>query len=286
MSSYFQTGNDLIRVNGEELTKASGTDTGGTSMTDGVVYLGDISTSTLGFRGRIAEFLLFNGTVTTDDRNLIEASQIVYGQNGKRLVMHGDSLARGTGLTGGEASEDDASVGAITRNLLGEGWDFFPRGWGGASLNNISPAANLTTQLPIVVDPLYRPDGLKNILVLWTGWNDMQGVGGVSALTFLTNLATYTSLARAIGWKVVFVSCPPADYAGQADYSTKRLTVNAAVATDSIIYCDAYADTSADAIIGDDANTSDTTYWTDKIHMTNAGYALVAPYIYTAVASL
>lgn len=283
-SSYFISGDDAFRSNGANLTKTSGTNVVGAPTVDGVIYLGDASTSGLVFKGNVGEKLGF-ATISDGDRDALEPNQQQYYQNGKWIIVHGDSLAGATTLN--ILVREELGICGVTRNLLGDGWDTQQRGFGGASLDNITPDANLINTGTTVIDPLFRDFAQENILVLWTGWNDMQSDAGDSSATFLANLAIYTAARRAAGWKVVVISVPIANFAGQgANYLTKRLEANAVLAATPAAYCDAYADLSADPIIGDGANTADVTYWTDQLHMTAAGYALVGPHIQTAIESI
>jgi lysophospholipase L1-like esterase len=92
---------------------------------------------------------------------------------------------------------------------------------------------------------------------------------------------------KARGWKVVVAPLPISNYPGQpVIYPAIRLDVNAWLAQHWQEFADAYADFSADPVIGNSANTADTVYWQDQLHMTQAGYAIWAKYLKKAVESI
>lgn len=289
LTSLFQAGADSMRRNGIALTNSSGvTDTGGTGMSDGVLWLGNLSTiSGLQFAGRCGEWICMNGTPSGAGIAALESSQMAYGQNGNRLITHGDSLIAGAEIIG---PVEDFSMGAVARNTLGAGWDFYNRGVGGTSFGNLSGSGDLLLNAFTMVDPLFRPSANKNILVIGTGWNDMASDGnGDSPSTYLAHLASYCAARRAVGWKICLTTINEADQSPTQGpgYKARKGAVNDWVIANGLTIADAVANSRNDPHIGDGADTTNSTYyWTDRLHMLNAGYAVEAGYVAVAVATI
>jgi lysophospholipase L1-like esterase len=92
---------------------------------------------------------------------------------------------------------------------------------------------------------------------------------------------------KARGWKIVVAPLPIANYPNQPFiYPAARLEVNAWLAQHWHEFADAYADFSNDPVIGNNANTTNTVYWQDQLHMTQAGYAIWAQYLKSAIETI
>ncbi|HEX9962379.1 MAG TPA: GDSL-type esterase/lipase family protein [Pyrinomonadaceae bacterium] len=285
LTSEFKTGGEKIRVDGAAQPVSSGANAGDAPLVDGIIRLGNYVGLGSGlFLGRVGEFLLFDGGVSDADRNAIEASQMAYYLDGRRIVVHGDSLAYGSNL--GLFRRETVNYSGQTRDLLGEGWDVYNRAVPGSSFNNISGGDfHLILSAASRIDVLYRPSAAQNILVISTGWNDVNG--GESASTIKAQFIAYCLARKAQGWKVVVAPLPISNYQGQpVIYPAIRLDVNAWLAQHWHEFADAYADFSADPVIGNNANTTDTVYWQDQLHMTQAGYTIWAQYLKTAIETI
>jgi lysophospholipase L1-like esterase len=285
LTSEFRTGGERIRVDGAALSVSSGANAGDVPLVNGIIRLGNYVGLGSGlFLGRVGEFLLFDGNVSSADRDAIESSQMSYYLNGRRIVVHGDSLAYGSNL--GLYRRESVNYGGQTRDLLGEGWDVYNRAVPGSSFNNISGGDfHLILSAASRIDVLYRPSAAQNILVISTGWNDVNG--GETALTIKAQFIAYCLARKAQGWKVVVAPLPISNYPVQPGiYPSIRLEVNAWLAQHWHEFADAYADFSADPVIGNNANTTNTLYWQDQLHMTQSGYAIWAQYLKKAIESI
>jgi hypothetical protein len=88
-------------MDGAVISKASGTNAGDTAATSVELVLGNRYGGTFeGSINKYSEFVLFEGTVSTGDRDAVEASQKTYFLKRKRLVFFGDSLVYGANLGG------------------------------------------------------------------------------------------------------------------------------------------------------------------------------------------
>lgn len=287
LTSEFKIGNEKIRIDGtaQPFSGGSGTNAGDAPVVNGIIRFGNYPGLGYGlFLGRVGEFLLFDGNVSNADRDTIESSQMTYYLDGKRIVVHGDSLAYGSNL--GLFTRETVNYSGQTRDLLGEGWDVYNHAYPGASFNNIAGGNfHLINSAASRIDVLYRPTAMQNILVVSTGWNDVNG--GETALTIKAQFILYCLARKARGWKVVVAPMPISNFSGQNPiYPLIRQEVNAWLAEHWREFADAYADFSADPIIGNNANTANPIYWQDQLHMTQHGYAVWAQYLKTAIESI
>lgn len=130
-----------------------------------------------------------------------------------------------------------------------------------------------------MVDAAYTPSKTCVLSVL-IGANDLFASGDTNA--FVAGLKTYCNARKSAGWKVV-VCTIISDCS--ANVNTRRAPVNGAIRADNSFY-DALADFGGDAIMGADATCSNTTYFSDGVHPTAAGYTILAPLSSASISSL
>jgi hypothetical protein len=122
----------------------------------------------------------------------------------------------------------------------------------------------------------FRPLAAKNVFLLWIGINLCYDDTKTIAQGFRS---------RWPGWKIVCMSS--ISHSGGED--ANMLAVNASFAVDHS-FADAFVDLTADSAANTHLCTPgaylDTTYYTDGIHLTAAGYALMNPLITAAINSL
>lgn len=187
------------------------------------------------------------------------------------LAFDGDSLTLGK-------SVPDNYVTKVMRSL-GGAYSFGDLAVDGQQL----PA--MTTNAPSTIDPKYSAARAKNIVIVWGGTNDIK-LGGVTGATAYSRLQTYCAARRSAGWKVVVLTLLPRE-AGASGFETERQSFNTSVRTNWATFADALADVGNDATIGpNNADASTTYYQTDRIHLTEAGYRIVAPLVKTALLTL
>jgi lysophospholipase L1-like esterase len=276
-SIYYQSGNDAVREQGAALGVLSGTNAGDTARTGKTLTIGPgFGSGSNQYAGLWGELLIFDGTVSSGDRDIIEASQMAAFENGYRIAFDGDSLMYGANLDLYEREQTNAP--GETLALLGGGWDGYNRGTAGDRYTH------LIADAPTQIDPLFRAGAAKNIVVVWAGFNDFNT--GATVADVQDRIETYCLARQAVGWQVVVVSLPISTNAVLAGYEANRIAVNDWIADNWFSFANGYADLSDDPIIGDDADPTDTDYWQDSIHMTAEGYALVAPYIANAITAM
>lgn len=127
-------------------------------------------------------------------------------------------------------------------------------------------------------DALYDPN-MKNFYILGIGTNDLLNSVGTS--TVQTNIASIITGRRAVGYTVIVLTITPSNYAtAPGGYQAARTVINNWLAAGSTT-ADLVCDVGSDPFISD---PNDTTFYTgDKLHMTTAGYAVVAINVTAAV---
>jgi len=134
-----------------------------------------------------------------------------------------------------------------------------------------------------VVDPLYMATGVeKSVVVCWGGSNDIAVFSRTDTQTY-NDIVSYCSGRQAAGFKVIILTIMPrTDCTGGEE--TYRQSVNTSIRANWAIFADALADVAADTRLDDFNDT--TYYYSDKIHLIDAGYAAVAELINNAISSL
>ena len=160
----------------------------------------------------------------------------------------------------------------VSWRLLGEAdWYFYNMGIGGQTA--VQMAADATTH----IDPLKGQYGKRNVVICFAGTNDLAS--GTTAANTHTALSGYCSGRKAAGFEVYIVTILPR--------GTNAVLLAAISDCNDLIKAN-YA-TYANGIIDLTAHTefsdaTDTTYFdADQIHLTTAGYALLASLVAAAV---
>jgi lysophospholipase L1-like esterase len=186
--------------------------------------------------------------------------------SGRLLIAVGDSITRGFNVTtGGFVSK---LVGQLTQtytiNNLGIG------GFGAQSL--IDNAAPIDTRFAEIA-------GQPHCLVVMIGTN-----AGFSAgeYTLLLNYCTTRKAANA-GIKIVVITGTPRSPGAS---EAARQTFNTSIRNQTTPPWDAIADWGNDANMGQAGQYSNTTYYADGLHPTDAGHDVGMSYVKTAVNSL
>lgn len=191
------------------------------------------------------------------------------------LIFPGDSLTDGQNASAQASNYPNVCVAALSGNRANYG--VLNLGIRGQSADQFD-----TTNYDIQVAPMSITRYPKNIAVLWLGTNDIKNFAKDENQTYASIKNGWAKL-RAKGFKIVAITCLPRNDAG---FDVTRLAYNVLIKSDASLY-DALADVAADANIGDLADTTNPTYYEAAgVHLTNAGYAIVAGIVGTAVAGL
>lgn len=195
-------------------------------------------------------------------------------------------LSRGLVVFDGCSLVDDAGVApedgmpAQVMALLTGGLDMESLGVGGQTTRMM--AADAAAE----VDPLCNPARPANILVCWEGTNDL--IYGTArpydARQAYRHLAAYCKARQRAGFRVVICTVLPRGRS--AAFYEARNALNAELRAHWRSFADALADIAADKIIGADGAEIDATYYRDTVHLTAAGYGIVARVVADAVERL
>jgi lysophospholipase L1-like esterase len=145
------------------------------------------------------------------------------------------------------------------------------------TLNMISDA---TTQIDTQVSA-------NKILIAWEVRNDLYFGRTVSEA--LENIQVYCQGRRAAGYKIVLIGCLPTvinvSPGGQsnAQFGVTLAEANGRMRRDWQNFADAFVDIS---LIPGLSDPNDTTTYTDKIHLSDSGYALLYPEVNKAIARI
>lgn len=248
-----------------------GTLAAGGTANGGSIHIGKSNTISIYYGGKIQRVGIWNRTLSAAEMQTIIDS-IWSGSLDYTVVCEGDSMTAGVGATAG--NDYPAQLDA----LLGAGYNVTNVGFSGHTLNNMTSDAATTDSLRVAV---YR----RNIICAWGGTNDIYF--GQDAASTYAEYVTYCNARRANGWKVVaFTMLPRSSGGTPGDFETSRQTFNTSVRADWTTFADALADVAANTTIGDAGDETNTTYYGDLLHLTDAGYAIVANAVKTAVLSI
>lgn len=155
-------------------------------------------------------------------------------------------------------------------------------------------AAQMQADAASQIDVILSHANNRITLIAWSGTNDLYF--GASATTTYDRIKAYAQARKAAGWRVILLSVLPRTNSGTpAGFETDRQAVNASLRADfptgtaysSVLtgasYADYLVDVGNDATIGQAGQTTNTTYYLDLVHLTNAGYAIVAAYVKNAI---
>lgn len=133
------------------------------------------------------------------------------------------------------------------------------------------------------INPLFAYNAGSNILIIWAGTNDLAA--GTSPEQTFAYLKQLCLAMRRVGWKVIVVTT-----ISRTGLDIQKDTLNALTQAKWSIFADALADVAANANLGADGACNNPIYFvSDHVHLTDAGYELVAsivgPVITTLVAA-
>jgi lysophospholipase L1-like esterase len=132
----------------------------------------------------------------------------------------------------------------------------------------------------------FNANRIKQVLVLWGGTNDMY-FGATGAAAYSRLLDRINAYKAAGHTQFVVLTCLPRSNSGTpAGYETERQDFNTRMRNGAPTQGWTVADIVANATIGDAGDEMNTTYYSDLVHLTNAGHDVIAPIIQAAINSL
>lgn len=270
----FNGATSAIYVNGS-LTAVLAGDVGAHTISQ--TYLGGNFGGGNLLTGKIASVVITRGADTPRQRaEMVKYLGTYYGitvdSDAKRLVIcDGDSLTAGQGSTGGQTYP----VQLIA--ALGSSYEALNDGTGGHTVAQMLTGVAALDEYIAVTRP-------RTYYVGWGGGNDIYTNGTDAAATF----SSYVDLLRGrrvSGAKVVACTQLPRSIVPTPSYyERQRLAFNAMVRAQWSIFADALADMGAHPLIGLAGSEMNTTYFDDdRVHLKNAGYAIVESLVRAAI---
>lgn len=134
-----------------------------------------------------------------------------------------------------------------------------------------------------LVDQAFNADpSVMNVCCVWAGTNDLKQFETAPAQV-MALYSAYLLRRRARGFKTVALTILPRySPTTPASFEANRQAFNAALRADHS-FADALADVAADPRIGDVGDQFDPLLYADKVHLTEAGYAIIASIVQTAI---
>lgn len=127
----------------------------------------------------------------------------------------------------------------------------------------------LTANFVAEVHALKSASAKANVVLFSEVTNDIDG--GASAADAIAHVLEYVAQARSLGWLVATLTCTPRD---NTTFQAKIDTVNAYLRANVSAVSDfPLIDVAANPLLVDPYNV---TYYTDGLHLTDAGYAVIA----------
>lgn len=187
--------------------------------------------------------------------------------NNAVIVFDGNSLTAGQGASAG--MDYPAQMISLLSGYPVTGIESHNYGVSAQTTSDMASdaASQVDTQINV---------GVENILFAWEIGNDIYFNGDVSAAE--TRWASYCNARKAAGWTVICINLLPRNQtSGFGDnvtvFNGKLSTANTWLAANWSTFSDAMVDIRSDSRLSD---FTDSTYFSDGTHLTDAGYGVVA----------
>lgn len=234
------------------------------------------------FQGKMGEVLVYKAALTDDQCEQVMAYLAKKWSLNKTLVVcGGDSITSGAGSTGG-ATQALSTTGS---NYPGQLWGLL-----GSSAYDVRvdayPGRIITQMLPespLFVDTLQSQYAGDRIYIMLGGTNTLQTYR--SAGLFIQQYTRFCRDRRAEGYRVIAGTLiNRADDGLYAGWGNDRSVVNEYIRDNWQDFADGVADFGAAAALADPTNT--TYFDADKLHLKDAGYAVIAATANAAILAL
>lgn len=239
------------------------------------------------FKGLIGPILMYSGALSDAQCVAVEEyARVTVGapvfsrlNASSFVVFSGNSL-----MDGAAASSEATSLPVLSMALRPR--TFVNLGMSGTAISYLAGLA------PQQVDTC-RLSGTNDVLVFWEITNSLTQ--GLTAAQAYSAVVSYCEDRRAAGWtKIIVMSCMPRATIESAREATNALlradftgsTVDPLVLTagPGVTYADVLYDAGNDPTMGQSGQSSNTTYYVDGIHPTDAGYVHLTPSMHAALA--
>jgi lysophospholipase L1-like esterase len=265
-------------LNMREVTWENQSGAGGAALFNGGVFrLGNNNFENQDFNGQIGP--VYVGTkvggvlLPSDHQRMRLMRYFAPKQQRLQVVVDGNSLTAGQGAS---VAGVTSYPGVLRASLAAQGIptrDVHDRGLGGASTQDMIDG--FATR----VEPFFDAFFSRNALVFFEVRNST--VDGQTAAQILAQYQEYAELGRAAGFWVVACTAPPTD--GDAVGQGVAGAANTLIRANWESFADAFIDLELVPEFTPAGNIANPTYYSDGVHLTDAGYALIAARVETAV---
>jgi lysophospholipase L1-like esterase len=226
-----------------------------------------------GFQGTLAELVVYNRVLTTDERDDVRAYLLGRYSQGSRkyaaCIGDSDTIGHGGGQAGSWPSQLAVGIGA--------GWKIANYGMDGSRASEWVS----TYWAQLVLPPPAHP---RDVVIFHIGRNDIEA--GSTDVQVLASVRTLWAAARAAGYTVGACTSFDTKFQGTAPQIAQKeaylTSLNTLVRADGANY-DFLCDLAAPVELSD---WTDTTYFNADSHLTAAGYAVAAGVVQDALEAL
>jgi acyl-CoA thioesterase-1 len=186
------------------------------------------------------------------------------------IVFDGDSLTEGYMLAPSQSYPSQA-MAQLPGWLASENFGISGQTW-----------PELLGDVSREVDPLFSLQRRLNLVVAWAGANDLAV--GYTPREVYENARRYCEARRRRGFTVITLTMFPLQPMDvDAGYEARRRVYNALLREHWREFADALVDVSADARIGDASGAERARYFIDAVHLTEAGYGVIADCVVSVI---
>jgi hypothetical protein len=278
-AKYDGSSSAFLRINAANDNSAA---IGAVNWSDPLRYLGSVLATPAQFlNGDLIALLVYTAIPSAGDEALIEQYLARRAWANNYIAFDGNSLT---------ATSQDGGNSYPTQCLTLLGAPALGSLWGGQNFGvSGQTTADMNSDAATQIDVRYRSLRPKNFSVAWEVTNDVKLNDNQASA--LSNIQTYCTNRKTKGFTTLLLSVLPRQDSGlPADFETIRTNINAQFRSDFNVSVPGYprlfkpgaGGTYADLLVDVAANTNlqdptNTTYFqTDKVHLHDAGYALVA----------
>lgn len=245
------------------------------TLVSNVCLFSDLTGATTGI-GDVAEMLictnyLSDAQIQAEGLALANKYGLAYWTPPKMFVHQGSSLTDGFGLTSPKTNTYPYQLGL----LLGTNW----------TMHNIGrpsqPTAELAIEFPIHAEKRLNFTQSRNVALLWEMSNALYF--GTNANQAWIEYSNYCYARFTNGWTVVTMSVLPRDVSGSvsnASWNQSRTNVNASLSNNWQKISHTFVNIATQAQIGVWNASTNTLYYSDGVHLTPLGNAIIATNVY------
>lgn len=233
---------------------------------------GDVTLTAANLQPQILLWSSIDGCDVTAD--VLLAESVIYPKNTIQIVCDGNSLTSGQGSTGGNTYPAQLAA-LIPGSAIGRTLEMLNLGVGGA-----------TTAQRAAADATHAYANPYACAVLWEATNDLYVNDDLTGA--ISRYVAWCNQVRADGYAVVACTVLPRSNVGTpAGFEANRISFNTYVRNNYSAFAEALADIAANTDIGEAGDETNATYYSgDNVHLSNAGYAIVAQIVLDALTPL